>query len=280
MPLRPENPYGTSKMMVEQMLRWYGRIHGIRSVSLRYFNAAGASLDAALGEHCDKTMMLIPMLMKAALGLRGPVDIFGTDYPTPDGTAIRDYIHVVDLADAHIRALECGVPDWTARRVLNLGTGVGSSVKRGHLARRGGHRARGPGALGRPATGRCRGGLGGPQQRTRHAWAGRHSTTCGPWWRRRGRGIRRSVGEVERDRCIEADVRLTARRRRRWPARRGSRSASRVVPRCARGLGFPEGLRSSGAARRAGGRAAPTRSAPASLDDRAAPLGVARTCAR
>jgi UDP-glucose 4-epimerase len=128
MPLRPENPYGTSKMMVEQMLAWFGRIHGVRSISLRYFNAAGASLDAALGEHWDKTMMLIPMLMKAALGLREPVDIYGTDYPTPDGTAIRDYIHVVDLAEAHIRALE-----WAAEaegaRVLNLGTGVGSSVR-------------------------------------------------------------------------------------------------------------------------------------------------------
>jgi UDP-glucose-4-epimerase GalE len=128
MPLRPENPYGASKMMVEQMLDWFGRIHGIRSASLRYFNAAGASFDGALGERFDRTMMLIPMLMMAALGKRGPVQIYGSDYPTPDGTAIRDYIHVVDLADAHIRAL-----DWAAGRegasALNLGTGVGSSVK-------------------------------------------------------------------------------------------------------------------------------------------------------
>jgi UDP-glucose 4-epimerase len=128
MPLRPENPYGTSKMMVEQMLRWYGQIHGIRSLSLRYFNAAGASFDAALGEHFDRTLMLIPMLMQATLGLRDPVDIYGTDYPTPDGTAIRDYIHVVDLADAHIRALEAAAAQEGAT-VLNLGTGVGSSVK-------------------------------------------------------------------------------------------------------------------------------------------------------
>ena len=126
--LRPENPYGTSKLMVEQMLRWYGQIHGIRSMSLRYFNAAGASFDAALGEHFDKTLMLIPMLMQATLGLRGPVDIYGTDYPTPDGTAIRDYIHVVDLVDAHIRALEA-VASQAGATVLNLGTGVGSSVK-------------------------------------------------------------------------------------------------------------------------------------------------------
>jgi UDP-glucose 4-epimerase len=128
MPLRPENPYGASKMMVEQMLRWYGDIRGVRSMSLRYFNAAGASFDAVLGEHFDKTLMLIPMLMQASMGLREPLDIYGTDYPTPDGTAIRDYIHVVDLADAHIRALEVAAktPGMT---VLNLGTGVGSSVK-------------------------------------------------------------------------------------------------------------------------------------------------------
>jgi UDP-glucose-4-epimerase GalE len=127
-PLRPENPYGTSKLMVEQMLRWYGQVHDIRSMSLRYFNAAGASFDAALGEHLDKTMMLIPMLMAATLGLREPLDIYGTDYPTPDGTAIRDYIHVVDLVDAHIRALEA-VASQAGATVLNLGTGVGSSVK-------------------------------------------------------------------------------------------------------------------------------------------------------
>lgn len=128
LPLRPENPYGVSKMMVEQMLEWFGRVHGLRSLSLRYFNAAGAALDEALGEHPDRTMMLIPMLMEAALGRRDPVDIYGTDYPTPDGTAIRDYIHVEDLADAHVRAL-----DWLDAQegvhALNLGTGVGSSVR-------------------------------------------------------------------------------------------------------------------------------------------------------
>ena len=100
----------------------------MRSLSLRYFNAAGASFDAALGEHFDKTLMLIPMLMQATLGLREPLDIYGTDYPTPDGTAVRDYIHVVDLADAHIRALEAAA-DVDGAQVLNLGTGVGSSVK-------------------------------------------------------------------------------------------------------------------------------------------------------
>ncbi len=114
--------------MVEQMLAWYGRIHGVRSLSLRYFNAAGASFDAALGEHFDKTLMLIPMLMQATLGRREPLDIYGTDYPTLDGTAVRDYIHVVDLADAHTRALDAAAGQDGAM-VLNLGTGVGSSVK-------------------------------------------------------------------------------------------------------------------------------------------------------
>jgi UDP-glucose-4-epimerase GalE len=126
--IRPENPYGASKAIVEEMLRWYGRLHGIRWLSLRYFNAAGASLDAVLGEHFDKTLMLIPMLMQATLGLRSPVDIYGTDYPTPDGTAIRDYIHVLDLADAHIRALEL-LASAEGPGLLNLGTGVGSSVR-------------------------------------------------------------------------------------------------------------------------------------------------------
>ena len=97
-------------------------------MSLRYFNAAGASFDGRLGERADRTLMLIPMLMLAALGRREPVDIYGTDYLTPDGTAIRDYIHVEDLAEAHARAL-----DWASANevllVLNLGTGVGSSVR-------------------------------------------------------------------------------------------------------------------------------------------------------
>ena len=127
-PLQPENPYGESKQMVERMLHWYGRIHGLRSLSLRYFNAAGASFDAALGERFERTLMLIPMLMRATLGLRPPVEIYGADYPTPDGTAIRDYIHVVDLADAHIRALD-HVATISGAIALNLGTGVGSSIR-------------------------------------------------------------------------------------------------------------------------------------------------------
>jgi len=130
LPLAPESPYGVSKMVVEEMLRWFASSHGVRAVSLRYFNAAGAAFDAALGEDWDRSPMLIPSLIKAALGRRGPVDIFGADYPTPDGTAIRDYVHVVDLADAHIRALE--IRDIERENdvvTLNLGTGVGSSVR-------------------------------------------------------------------------------------------------------------------------------------------------------
>jgi UDP-glucose-4-epimerase GalE len=104
--LHPESPYGESKLMVEQMLRWFDECHGLRSVSLRYFNAAGAMPDASIGEDWTLTLNLIPLVMKAALGKAPQIRVFGTDYPTPDGTAIRDYIHVLDLADAHIKALE------------------------------------------------------------------------------------------------------------------------------------------------------------------------------
>jgi UDP-glucose 4-epimerase len=127
-PLGPESPYGESKRMVEQMLAWYDRCHGLRSVALRYFNAAGASSDGVIGEDWTLTGNLVPVVMKATLGMAPPVQVFGTDYPTPDGTAIRDYIHVEDLADAHVKALE-----WLraggGSEVVNLGTGVGSSVR-------------------------------------------------------------------------------------------------------------------------------------------------------
>jgi len=126
--LHPESPYGESKLMVEQMLRWFDTCHGLRYASLRYFNAAGAWPDASLGEDWRVTLNLVPLVMKAALGRCAAIKVFGTDYPTPDGTAIRDYIHVVDLADAHIRALEyLRANDRSA--TFNLGTGRGSSVK-------------------------------------------------------------------------------------------------------------------------------------------------------
>ena len=126
-PRRPESPYGASKVMVEDMLRWFSDLDRLRYVSLRYFNAAGASLDARLGEDGAQTTMLIPALMRAVARRRGPVDIYGTDYPTPDGTAIRDYIHVLDLADAHVRALQY-LADGGGSDSVNLGTGRGHSV--------------------------------------------------------------------------------------------------------------------------------------------------------
>jgi UDP-glucose 4-epimerase len=123
-PTRPTNPYGESKKICEQILEWYQRIHGIRYGSLRYFNAAGASADR--GEDHEPETHLIPLALRAALGLGPRLSVFGTDYPTPDGTCIRDYIHVVDLADAHLLALEKLAQ--AARCVVNLGNGAGFSV--------------------------------------------------------------------------------------------------------------------------------------------------------
>jgi UDP-glucose 4-epimerase len=125
--LRPENPYGESKRMVEQMLAWYDACHGLRSVVLRYFNAAGAALDGQNGEDPRHVANLIPLVMNVATGRAPAVKIFGNDYPTPDGTGIRDYIHVLDLAAAHARALDflaAGQPS----DVFNVGTGQGASV--------------------------------------------------------------------------------------------------------------------------------------------------------
>jgi UDP-glucose 4-epimerase len=126
-PLGPENPYGESKRIIEQMLRWFDACHGMRSVVLRYFNAAGAALDGSNGEDPRYVQNLIPVVMKVAIGKQSSLKVFGTDYPTADGTAIRDYIHVLDLADAHARAL-----DFLAREqrsdVFNVGTGQGASV--------------------------------------------------------------------------------------------------------------------------------------------------------
>ncbi len=126
--LHPESPYAESKLMVEQMLKWYDVSHRLRYVSLRYFNAAGAAPDGKIGEDWKVTLNLIPLVMKAALGKASVVKVFGTDYPTRDGTAIRDYIHVVDLADAHIRALEY-LREHDQSEIFNLGTGHGSTVQ-------------------------------------------------------------------------------------------------------------------------------------------------------
>ncbi|MEJ7584672.1 MAG: UDP-glucose 4-epimerase GalE, partial [Acidimicrobiales bacterium] len=127
-PLGPESPYGESKRMVEQMLAWYDACHDLRSVSLRYFNAAGASSDCRIGEDWSVTLNLVPLVMKAALGRAPAIQVFGTDYDTPDGTAIRDYVHVEDLADAHVRALE-HLEGGGGTTAINLGTGTGSSVR-------------------------------------------------------------------------------------------------------------------------------------------------------
>ncbi len=124
---RPENPYGESKLLVERALPWYER-RGIQAVSLRYFNAAGAQADGQHGEDWRHAPNLVPVAIKSALGLGSPLRIFGTDYPTPDGTAIRDYVHVADLADAHVRALE-HLAGGAGSATLNLGTGIGSSVR-------------------------------------------------------------------------------------------------------------------------------------------------------
>jgi UDP-glucose 4-epimerase len=127
-PLHPESPYGQSKLMGEQMLGWYGERKGLQWVSLRYFNASGASADAAIGEDPNVTLNLVPLVMKATLGLRPPVQVFGTDFPTPDGTAVRDYIHVDDLASGHLLALQ-HLERGGRSLAVNLGTGEGSSVR-------------------------------------------------------------------------------------------------------------------------------------------------------
>ncbi len=127
-PQSPINPYGASKLMIETMLRDFKIAHGLNYVALRYFNAAGANPDAEIGEDHDPETHLIPLVIQAALGQRSHVDIYGTDYPTPDGTAIRDYIHVTDLAEAHRLALEY-LESGGASTALNLGTGRGYSVR-------------------------------------------------------------------------------------------------------------------------------------------------------
>jgi len=127
-PQAPINPYGHTKLMVERILRDCDHAYGLRYASLRYFNAAGADPEAEVGEWHDPETHLIPLVLDAASGQRENVRIFGTDYDTPDGTCIRDYIHVNDLADAHIRALEY-LRNGGGSDVFNLGNGNGFSVK-------------------------------------------------------------------------------------------------------------------------------------------------------
>ena len=121
----PTNAYGASKRLIELMLPWHHRIHGLRYAALRYFNAAGASPTS--GERHDPETHLIPLVLQVALGQRDRIAMFGTDYPTPDGTAVRDYVHVLDLADAHVRAVEA--LDDHGTLTCNLGNGAGYSVR-------------------------------------------------------------------------------------------------------------------------------------------------------
>jgi len=127
-PRQPVNPYGVSKLFFEQALEAYDRAYGLRFASLRYFNAAGADESGDIGELHDPENHLIPSALLAATGARPELDLYGTDYPTPDGTCVRDYIHVNDLADAHVSALE-HLSGGGNSLALNLGTGQGSSVK-------------------------------------------------------------------------------------------------------------------------------------------------------
>ncbi len=127
-PQRPINPYGETKLAVERALKWYGEAYGLRWSALRYFNAAGADPDGEIGEAHDPEFHLIPLVLEAGLGMRPPVKVFGTDYPTPDGTAVRDYVHVTDLADAHVLALK-HLLEGGDSLAANLGTGRGYSVR-------------------------------------------------------------------------------------------------------------------------------------------------------
>jgi UDP-glucose-4-epimerase GalE len=125
---RPVNPYGEAKLFIERVLHWYAQAYGLRWVALRYFNAAGADPEGEIGEDHEPETHLIPRVIQAALGQVPAVDIYGTDFPTPDGTAVRDYIHVVDLAEAHVLALQ-HLLRGGQNLALNLGTGSGHSVR-------------------------------------------------------------------------------------------------------------------------------------------------------
>jgi UDP-glucose-4-epimerase GalE len=127
-PQVPTNPYGLSKVMVEQILQSYSQAYGLRAVILRYFNACGADPDGEIGELHDPEPHLIPRVLQVTAGELGSLEIFGTDYPTRDGTCVRDYIHVSDLADAHVAALRVLLEDCKTT-ALNLGVGTGFTVR-------------------------------------------------------------------------------------------------------------------------------------------------------
>lgn len=124
----PTNPYGQSKLIMEKMMKWVSLANGIRYVSLRYFNAAGAIEDGSIGEDHSPETHLIPLILQVPLGKREHITVFGEDYPTPDGTCLRDYIHVLDLADAHVLAIDY-LRKGGDSNIFNLGNGQGFSVK-------------------------------------------------------------------------------------------------------------------------------------------------------
>jgi UDP-arabinose 4-epimerase len=127
-PQNPVNPYGESKLICERAIHWYGEAYGMTYAALRYFNASGADPDCEIGEAHDPETHLVPLVLATALGRRAQIDIYGTDYPTPDGSAVRDYIHVQDLAEAHVAALARLLGGGSSLAV-NLGTGSGHSVR-------------------------------------------------------------------------------------------------------------------------------------------------------
>ena len=124
----PENPYGETKLMIEKMIKWYSKAYGLAGASLRYFNAAGADLENDLGEDHRNETHLIPLVLKAALGKRKSIAVYGTDYPTKDGTCVRDYIHIKDLANAHVLALE-KITSTKQTCAYNLGSENGFTVR-------------------------------------------------------------------------------------------------------------------------------------------------------
>lgn len=132
-PYQPVSPYGFTKLAIERMLEDYAIAYGMRSICPRYFNASGADPDGEIGEVHEPETHLVPLVLDVAAGRRSHIDIYGTDYPTPDGTCIRDYIHVADLADAHVKAIQLllagGADRKSAKQAFNLGTGEGHSVK-------------------------------------------------------------------------------------------------------------------------------------------------------
>lgn len=127
-PTEPTNPYGESKRIMEKMMKWVSRANGVRFVSLRYFNAAGAIEDGSIGEDHSPESHLIPLILQVPMGKRDHITVFGEDYPTPDGTCLRDYIHVIDLADAHVLAIDY-LRKGGESNIFNLGNGRGFSVK-------------------------------------------------------------------------------------------------------------------------------------------------------